>query len=216
MNSVLEVCSWTWNALVFQVQYCHWDVCHSNSWCFEYNHFPFSDFLVFVMSFPSVMKSHSVHLAVSFFFFPSIYLAFSGPSQSENHVLRFWTVLWNIKKSDFCPLLEHILSWNGALIHWISNFLNFFLCFLLFKKSSTSGIFPHFTFQPMYWIPMSVIKFLISKSSLKISNFLFITSCSHFIDEKLFNPQLSSRITVAVSLKCPSVPCAVCFPLISS
>lgn len=27
------------------------------------------DFLVFVMSFPSVMKSHSVHLAVSFFFF---------------------------------------------------------------------------------------------------------------------------------------------------
>lgn len=48
------------------------------------------DFLVFVMSFPSVMKSHSVHLAVSFFFFfPSIYLAFSGPSQSENHVLEF-------------------------------------------------------------------------------------------------------------------------------
>ena len=92
-------------------------------------------------------------------------------------------------------------------------FLLFPYVFSFFKKVLLPGIFPYFIFQPMYWIPMSVIKFLISKSSLKISNFLFITSCSRFIDEKLFNPQLSSRITVAVSLKCPSVPCAVCFPL---
>ena len=143
MNSVLEVCSWIWKALFFQVQYCHWDVCHSNSWCFEYNHFPFSERFSCLCNVLSLCNEISFSTPCCVFFFPSIYLAFSGPSQSENHVLEFWTVLWNIKKSDFCPLLEHIyiyiflehiLSWNGGLIHWISNFLTFPQCFLLFKK----------------------------------------------------------------------------------
>lgn len=173
------------------------------------------DFLVFVMSFPSVMKSHSVHLAVSFFFFHQ-FTWLSGPSQSENHVLEFWTVLWNIKKTDFCPLLEHILSWNGALMHWISNFLTFSLCFLLFlKQFYFLGYVLILSSNQCIEFPCLSSNFL-PRALLKSQNFLFVTSCSRFIDETLFQPSTLIQGSQWQFLWWPSAPCAFCFPLISS